>query len=185
VKYLAERLDLPKLLRISHPEGDTEWSAFDVADGWAAKRGYYTAKASRLDSYRGANHILRLALEGRICLCLRPPNYLKEKDKWENHLAVAEILLIQAKFSSENNAKSWAPAKFDSDVSDTEDDNESDAGRSKTNPAAGRQSESHGGSDADDNTSSDEEIAHAKKTTSSKGRKVSVQNKFALLLNDD
>lgn len=49
--------------------------------GWALKRGYYTAKASRLDSYRGANHILRLALEGRICLCLRPPGFLAQKGK--------------------------------------------------------------------------------------------------------
>jgi len=51
--------------------------------GWAAKRGYYTAKAARLDTYRGANHILRLALEGRICLCLYPPGYLLSKG--QNH----------------------------------------------------------------------------------------------------
>lgn len=33
VKYLGERLDLPKILKISHPEGDEEWSACDIADG--------------------------------------------------------------------------------------------------------------------------------------------------------
>ncbi|CAG7824189.1 unnamed protein product [Allacma fusca] len=186
VKYLGERIDLPSVLRITHPEGDTEWSAFDIADGWAAKRGYYTAKASRLDSYRGANHILRLALEGRICLCLRPPNYLKDKDKWETHPSVAEIQLIQAKFSSENPSPTWTPAKFDSDVSDTEDDNETAVvGKNKLYPSAGRQSVSHGGSDADDNTSSEEEIPTTKKTTHTKGKKLAMQNKFALLLNDD
>lgn len=75
---LAERLDLPKLLRIEHPENDEEWSAMDVCDGWAKKRGYLTAKAARLDSYRAANSILRMALDGKICLCLYPPSYIEK-----------------------------------------------------------------------------------------------------------
>lgn len=33
VQYLAERVDLIKLLRISHPEEDDSWSAMDVCDG--------------------------------------------------------------------------------------------------------------------------------------------------------
>lgn len=79
IKYLAERLDLPKLLRIDHPENDEEWSAMDICDGWAKKRGYRTAKAARLDSYRAANSLLRLALDGSMCLCLMPPLYTKNK----------------------------------------------------------------------------------------------------------
>lgn len=75
VKYLAEHLDLPRLLRIEHPEGDDSWSAMDVCEGWAKKRGYFTAKAARYDQYRAANHLLRMALDGKICLCLRPPKY--------------------------------------------------------------------------------------------------------------
>ncbi len=46
---------------------------------WAIKRGFMTAKASRPDIYRAANHILRLALDGRINLCLRPPGFTAEK----------------------------------------------------------------------------------------------------------
>jgi len=49
--------------------------------GWAEKKGYHTAKTSRLDSYRAANHILRLALEGRIVLALRPPGYAQNEGK--------------------------------------------------------------------------------------------------------
>lgn len=33
VQYLAERLDLPNLLKLQHPEQDEEWSAMDVCDG--------------------------------------------------------------------------------------------------------------------------------------------------------
>ena len=33
VKYLAERLDLVRVLRIQHPEDDEEWSAMDICDG--------------------------------------------------------------------------------------------------------------------------------------------------------
>ncbi|XP_018572298.1 guanine nucleotide-binding protein-like 1 isoform X2 [Anoplophora glabripennis] len=79
VKYLAERLDLVSLLRIDHPDNDDTWSAMDICDGWAKKRGYLTAKAARLDSYRAANSILRMALDGKICLCLRPPSYSSKK----------------------------------------------------------------------------------------------------------
>ena len=46
---------------------------------WAIKRGFLTAKAARPDVYRAANHILRLALDGRINLYLRPPGFTAEK----------------------------------------------------------------------------------------------------------
>jgi hypothetical protein len=79
--HLGERLNLPNMLRIEHPENDDTWCALDVCDGWAKKRGFITAKAARLDSYRAANDLLRMALDGKICLCLRPPSYLAKKGK--------------------------------------------------------------------------------------------------------
>lgn len=51
----------------------------DICDGWAKKRGFLTARAARLDSYRAANSILRMALDGKICLCLRPPKFAAQK----------------------------------------------------------------------------------------------------------
>ena len=51
----------------------------DNFSGWAKKRGFYTAKAARLDSYRAANHLLRMALDGKICVCLYPPGYSSKK----------------------------------------------------------------------------------------------------------
>ena len=46
---------------------------------WAEKRGFLTAKAARPDTYRADNNLLRLAVEGRLCLCLRPEGYTKSK----------------------------------------------------------------------------------------------------------
>ena len=46
---------------------------------WAEKRGFITAKAARNDVYRAANNILRLTVEGRLCMCMRPPGYSTQK----------------------------------------------------------------------------------------------------------
>uniref|UniRef100_A0A8D8XEB5 Guanine nucleotide-binding protein-like 1 n=1 Tax=Cacopsylla melanoneura TaxID=428564 RepID=A0A8D8XEB5_9HEMI len=81
VQYLAERMDLIKLLHIKHPSDDEYWCSMDICDGWAQKRGYMTAKSGRHDSYRAANELLRMATEGRICLCLMPPQYLDRQGK--------------------------------------------------------------------------------------------------------
>ncbi|KAF7996360.1 hypothetical protein HCN44_001992 [Aphidius gifuensis] len=96
IKYLAERMDLPKLLNIQHQDNDDTWSAMDICDGWAAKRNYVTARAARLDTYRAANSLLRMALEGKICLFIYPPGWAANKEKWENDPYVEVISWIQA-----------------------------------------------------------------------------------------
>nr|XP_026486416.1 guanine nucleotide-binding protein-like 1 [Vanessa tameamea]XP_026486417.1 guanine nucleotide-binding protein-like 1 [Vanessa tameamea] len=96
IRYLAERLDLPSLLRMDHPENDDTWSPRDICDGWAKKRSYLTAKSARLDTYRAANNILRMALDGKICLWLRPPNFTEERDKYENCDEIKYVKWVQA-----------------------------------------------------------------------------------------
>ncbi|RUS68625.1 hypothetical protein EGW08_023612 [Elysia chlorotica] len=39
------------------------------------KCGFMTSKAGRPDMYRAANKILRLAVEGQLCLCFFPPGF--------------------------------------------------------------------------------------------------------------
>ena len=63
---------------------------------WALQRGFLTAKASRPDVYRAANHILRLALDGRINLCLRPPGFTAEKGMSISLLLSIVYLVIQS-----------------------------------------------------------------------------------------
>lgn len=83
VQYLAERLDLPHLLNLEL-ESEVEapgggWSAMAICLLWAKQRGYTTARTGREDTYRAANHILRLALEGKLCLAFQPPGYMMEQ----------------------------------------------------------------------------------------------------------
>ncbi|NXK15487.1 GNL1 protein, partial [Herpetotheres cachinnans] len=79
VGFLASRLPLPLLLQLRPPSAATGWTAWDICEAWAEKRGYKTAKAARNDVYRAANSILRLAADGRLRLCLRPPGYTAQK----------------------------------------------------------------------------------------------------------
>ncbi|XP_038063800.1 guanine nucleotide-binding protein-like 1 [Patiria miniata] len=103
VGYLAQRVNLIPILKIKHPlygskpkEGETEeWSAWDICEAWAEKRGFMTSKAARHDVYRAANNLLRLAVEGRLCLCMRPPGYTNQKEQWEQHPETLEISKIQ------------------------------------------------------------------------------------------
>ncbi|XP_050293390.1 guanine nucleotide-binding protein-like 1 [Anthonomus grandis grandis] len=121
IRYLAERLDMPMLLRIQHPDNDETWSAMDICDGWAKKRGYLTAKAARLDSYRAANSLLRMALDGKICLCLRPPGYTKEKTFWLHHPDIETVKWIQALTDGDEEAHLEEALGFDSDHSSNDE----------------------------------------------------------------
>ena len=90
---MAERINI---LGLKHPvieigkekqeESDEEWTPVYICEAWAMKRGYFTAKASRPDVIRAANELLRMALDGRLCLTLKTPNYFKDIRKWSEHL---------------------------------------------------------------------------------------------------
>eukprot|EP00058_Branchiostoma_floridae_P014731 XP_002600219.1 hypothetical protein BRAFLDRAFT_203813 [Branchiostoma floridae] len=104
VGYLAARVPVVRLLNLRHPDNDPtqpqgarqeQWCAWDICDAWAEKRGFRTAKTARTDVYRAANSILRMALEGRICLCMRPPGYTKNQRDWEAHPETSEISVLQ------------------------------------------------------------------------------------------
>lgn len=127
IRFLAERLDLVRMVRIDHPENDDTWSAMDICEGWAKKRGYLTAKAARPDVYRAANSLLRMALDGKICLCLRPPGYTKRKDFWKCHPDVEKVRWIQA-LSNDEEEDNITQGGFVSDVSSEHEDNNQEIG---------------------------------------------------------
>ncbi|KAM6968317.1 guanine nucleotide-binding protein-like 1 [Aplochiton taeniatus] len=110
VGYLCERTDFLTVLKLLHPSladqkpherdptpGEHRWTAWDVCEAWAAKRGYKTAKAARNDVYRAANSLLRLAVDGRLCLCFRPPGYSSLRGQWENHIDLPEVIALQGR----------------------------------------------------------------------------------------
>ncbi|XP_022322756.2 guanine nucleotide-binding protein-like 1 [Crassostrea virginica] len=93
IGYLAERINLPKLLKLKHPDIDDgdQWTPFDICETWALKKGFFTAKAARPDAYRAANQLLRMALVGRICLCLRPQGYTANEEFWNHHQETKQL----------------------------------------------------------------------------------------------
>ena len=107
VQFLAERLDLVKLLKL-RPQDDsdglrTKLSAFDVCELWAENRGYVTARSNRPDVSRAANHILRMALDGKITLNFLPPGYVTQNlaHDYENHPQLVQIAHLLGQNESE------------------------------------------------------------------------------------
>ncbi|KZC06821.1 PREDICTED: guanine nucleotide-binding protein-like 1 [Dufourea novaeangliae] len=147
VKFLAERVDLPKLLKIQHPDNDDTWSAMDICDGWAIKRNFITARAARLDTYRAANSLLRMALEGKICIHVYPPGWVDKKETWENHPDVELVRWIQASNKGEDFSDEGR-VLLSSEDDETEEE-----------PAdSGKQRKGHGFNDSDDTSSEESEI---------------------------
>ncbi|KAM3872866.1 guanine nucleotide-binding protein-like 1 [Diretmus argenteus] len=150
VGYLCERTPFLSVLKLKHPSlqdlqphlvhpgsEDLSWTAWDVCEAWAERRGYKTAKAARNDVYRAANSLLRLAIDGRLCLCLRPTGYSCLKEHWENHPDLSEIMALQGRTEDgcrerdeeEDGESSTEPEEErDRDADDDEDGDDEDEG---------------------------------------------------------
>ncbi|XP_061675716.1 guanine nucleotide-binding protein-like 1 isoform X2 [Syngnathoides biaculeatus] len=151
VGYLCERTPYLSVLKLKHPnleevntqQGDqvsveSPWTAWDVCEAWAERRGYKTAKAARNDVYRAANSLLRLATDGRLCLCLRPRGYSCLREHWESHTDIPEILALQGRTSEddttgkrddeEDGESSTEPEEERDRDADDDDDGEEDEG---------------------------------------------------------
>ena len=82
--------------------------------------GYVTARSNRPDIARAANHLMRMALEGRITLSYVPPNF--NKDDWTNHedtSVIDETIALQKQESNE-------PDLIDESEADSDDDDSGD-----------------------------------------------------------
>ncbi|BFZ05618.1 hypothetical protein BsWGS_08657 [Bradybaena similaris] len=133
VGYLAQRMNLPKLLKITPPDSDSprdikdhQWSAFDICEAWAIKSGFTTSKAGRPDTYRAANQILRLAAEGQLCLCFRPPDYAGQLEKLMADPETSQLISI---FSNRPN-QDFSNNQDGDDQVDSDNDSEDDDGDS-------------------------------------------------------
>lgn len=86
IRYLAERVNIPQLLHLKYIDPDVkEWTPYDICEAWALRRGLITAKAGRPDIHRSANQILRMGLDSKLCVALRPPGFTKNRDMWKDH----------------------------------------------------------------------------------------------------
>ena len=89
VNFLAERINLPSLLKLEMEKGQKFWSSFLICSSWAEFRRFFTSRTSRPDAFRAANEIMRMALEGKLCLVFHPPQY--EKDNFVSNPETAFV----------------------------------------------------------------------------------------------
>uniref|UniRef100_A0A6G1S8V5 Guanine nucleotide-binding protein-like 1 n=1 Tax=Aceria tosichella TaxID=561515 RepID=A0A6G1S8V5_9ACAR len=125
IQYLAERVDMVEKLKLKPADEirhekpavndhnyapvktvgskrvgvTSDWSAWSICESWAMHRGFLTARSGRPDVYRAANHLLRMALDGRtLCMSFYPPDYLsQQKSNWEQHEDIERIERIQGR----------------------------------------------------------------------------------------
>lgn len=148
VGYLCERTPFVSVLKLIHPSlleekphnrnqrsDELNWTAWEVCESWAERRGYKTAKAARHDVYRAANSLLRLAVDGRLCLCLRPPGYSCLKEHWENHPDLPDIVALQGRTTA---------------AEGTGERDDDDDGESSTEPEEERDRDADDDEDGDD-----------------------------------
>ena len=94
--------------------------------------GYVTARSNRPDIARAANHLMRMALEGRITLSFVPPNF--NKDDWTNHEDISvidETIALQKQESNEPDVIEDESEDSDDDSDDHETDKSISMARNK------------------------------------------------------
>lgn len=116
IQLLAERLDLPQILKLDSEGQAKKWTTYDICEAWALKKGFVTARSNRPDISRAANHLMRMTLEGRLILSLKPPGYKKEHFAEHPDIAVIKELLALDHNAAEDESQS------DEEESEVEDE---------------------------------------------------------------
>ncbi|KAJ3194599.1 Guanine nucleotide-binding-like protein 1 [Irineochytrium annulatum] len=80
VQYLAERVPIERVLKLTPPDGDKKdanhnWTAWEICEAYAIAKGFLTPRVGRPDVYRAANLILRMANDGRLLMGFKPPGF--------------------------------------------------------------------------------------------------------------
>ncbi|XP_076093533.1 guanine nucleotide-binding protein-like 1 [Mytilus galloprovincialis] len=128
IRYLGERINIVNILHLQHPDPPSkEWSPYDICEAFAIKRGMITAKAGRPDIHRSANLILRMGLDGRLCLALRPPGFTQNRDIWKEHQETKGLIEKLSKYRpSIEESSDGSDGEFDSDKDENENETSSD-----------------------------------------------------------
>lgn len=136
IRYLSERINVVNILHLQHPDPEAkEWSPYDICEAWALKRGLLTAKAGRPDINRAANMIMRMGLDGRLCLALRPPGFTKNREIWKQHQDTQILIDNLSKYQHQTVEDN----EFGDDIDENEDetsDEDEDGEMTTKNPFA-------------------------------------------------
>ncbi|CAO3624341.1 unnamed protein product [Mucor hiemalis] len=116
IRYLAEHIELEKVLNVTPPddwlakedldeEDEYVWTSWSILEQFAEKRGFHTAKAAGPDVFRAANNILRLTADGRILLSFKPPGYFTSTKYEKLRVLEADLKQQEEDAESEDNSQ--------------------------------------------------------------------------------
>uniref|UniRef100_A0A6B2L127 Guanine nucleotide-binding protein-like 1 n=1 Tax=Arcella intermedia TaxID=1963864 RepID=A0A6B2L127_9EUKA len=71
IQYIAERVPIERVYSLEKIYKDASWSAYEICEAYAEKRGYHTIKG-RPDTHRAALEMLKDHLDGRVTLYFSP-----------------------------------------------------------------------------------------------------------------
>ncbi len=72
VRFLAERVPIEQVYKLTLADGAEEWSSWSLCEAYAVKKGYFTTKGAP-DTHRAALEILKDANAGNIVFHFSPP----------------------------------------------------------------------------------------------------------------
>jgi hypothetical protein len=126
------------------------------------KRGYLTAKASRPDVYRAANELLRMALDGRLCLSLKPKGYNKNKEHWMDDTETKELneIVQNVEAMAKRNSEKRKTQNLNDNYYDDEEEEESDQNYYRDPLGSSDEKEKKDDSSSSDQDESDELASH-------------------------
>ncbi|KAF9902938.1 Guanine nucleotide-binding-like protein 1 [Linnemannia zychae] len=127
IQYLAERVNIPRLLKLQPPPtyviGPFRWSAFGICESFGLQRGFMTAKTSYPDAYRAANAMLQMANDGRILLSFKPPGFFTSTKYERLRVNEADAAILSTTDDEDHEEEDGLRGR-DVDDRDEEDENE-------------------------------------------------------------
>ncbi|KAF9153186.1 Guanine nucleotide-binding-like protein 1 [Linnemannia schmuckeri] len=127
VQYLAERVNIPRLLKLDPPPtytiGPFRWSAYGICESFGLKRGFMTAKTSYADTYRAANALLQMANDGRILLSFKPPGFFTSTKYEQLRVNEADTAVVNTSTDEDDDEDEDVPRRLRGDnVHDGDED---------------------------------------------------------------
>ncbi|KAJ1993850.1 hypothetical protein H4R33_000486 [Dimargaris cristalligena] len=190
VQYLAERIPLERVLKLTAPDdilapGQKYWTAWAICESHAIRKRFFTAKAQRPDAYRSANAILRLVVDGRVLLSFKPPNFFRRASDRTGAPHPVPLVYVRPELDSpaeesDTQEVSDAYLEHESD-SEVESEDEEEGEVDDDHEEEGEEVEEDGGEDSEANENIGKSSKKKGKARAGRG----MANAFSLLDMDD
>jgi len=125
IGFLAERVNLVQTFQLRHLSDEGAWTAWDICESFAQKKGFMVARKRYPDASRGANLMLRMAVHGQLVMSFTPPGFVI--NDWKDNEEVVKLKVMaqtdhQTRRVAAQTAKSQLFSKQSSSSSDDDDE---------------------------------------------------------------